>query len=739
MNTINTQDAPEFGPQAITAFMDDLTYIQAELQWIELRALRITAERRLVLLEDEEAPQQFQRNRYEDQSPRQLYAQSKRLREREEDQRTWIDDCRRVQTPGPPLALDALCERCNLDDFQRMIILLAVAPCFSQRYEALYGRVTGKDLIDSLTVEVAFTFAELTFADRVRRRSDFSARSPLIAQDLVTVEVNHRFRAAKDLLGADIEINRRTLGFVLGRNELADEFLEFSSVEEPRADLNAVVLDPGVKARLLSVVDQHEQYLIRRKAWGLDEVIQYGRGSMMLFYGPPGTGKTMTAHGIAHHIGKRILNVDIPTFLEHAEADRFLPGLFREARFQDAVLFFDECECLFASRRQGNQLMTLLLTELERFEGIAIFATNLPDVLDEAFARRLLLRLPFAEPDAAARAAIWQAHLPSTVPLALDVDLTVLAKNHELAGGYIKNAVLAAVAASVYAGSKEQLTMAQLDSAARDQSVRIGSAMDHITVPDARLSHVVLSEDNEKAVGELIAAARCHSTLSQRWHIGGQRMQGGLAALFYGPAGTGKTYCAEAIAGELNRPLRRVRSSTLLSKYVGDSERRLEAIFADARSEDSVLLIDEADSLLLKRGQGDNRHDRSLVNLLLDLIERHKGLVLLATNHAADLDEALERRLAYSIGFERPNAVQRAAIWRQVLPVSEYVESQVDLDAMADGYPLSGAEIKRVAMGAGVRAYNEDRSISQKDLEDFASQLDYQSRNTPIGFMGPRS
>ena len=80
----------------------------------------------------------------------------------------------------------------------------------------------------------------------------------------------------------------------------------------------------------------------------------------------------MTAHAIARHMGKRVLNVDIPTFMEHHDAERFLPGLFREARLQDAILFFDECEVLFGDRRAGNVLMTLLLTEIERFEGVAV-------------------------------------------------------------------------------------------------------------------------------------------------------------------------------------------------------------------------------------------------------------------------------------------------------------------------------------------------------------------------------
>ena len=105
------------------------------------------------------------------------------------------------------------------------------------------------------------------------------------------------------------------------------------------------------------------------------------------------------------------------------------------------MLFFDECETFFASRRSGNQLMSLLLTELERYEGVAVLATNLPDELDEALFRRLLVHVRFAPPRADARAEIWRQHLPPAAPLHSAVDLEALARRYALTGGQVKNAV----------------------------------------------------------------------------------------------------------------------------------------------------------------------------------------------------------------------------------------------------------------------------------------------------------
>ena len=110
----------------------------------------------------------------------------------------------------------------------------------------------------------------------------------------------------------------QTFQFRIGQPGLSDEFLQFSSLEEPRVELDQVVLPEADKRRILSVVDRHLEYLACRKAWGFDEVIRYGRGMLMLFHGKPGTGKTMTARGIARHLGRRVLNVDIQAFLDKA-------------------------------------------------------------------------------------------------------------------------------------------------------------------------------------------------------------------------------------------------------------------------------------------------------------------------------------------------------------------------------------------------------------------------------------
>ena len=632
------------------------------------------------------------------------------------------------------LSIDKICALYDLDEFERTTLLMAAAVVFSNQFIHLYGDFN--ENVPVLTVDTVFHYFELSFTDRIHRRKAFSSEGPLVKNDLITVEMHRRLTSPEELLEAQIRINNRTFALLIGETSILDQFMEFSSLEEPHSNFDQVVLDPADKNRILSVIERHDDYLHYRKEWGFDDVITYGRGVLMLFHGKPGTGKTMTAHAVAQKMGKRLLNVDIPTFMNHSEAERFLPALFREARIQNAMLFFDECEVLFASRGYGNTLMTTLLTELERFEGVAVLATNLPMLLDEALDRRILVKIRFPEPDREARRRIWEHHLPPQAPLADDIDLDELAERFEITGGYIKNAVLTAVAEAVHSGSDEpQISMQNLLDAARIQSRPILDEDSRALEPKTRLADVILPEPLKEQVQELIAAARHRRTILERWGIGDHLSYGkGVAALFYGDPGTGKTMCAESIAAELHRPLLVANVAALKSMFVGQTERNLSGLFREARAHNAVLFLDEADSLLMTRGAGHaSRHDDSIVNVILSEIERHNGVVLLATNRKDSLDPALARRITYTLRFTAPGPDLRARIWERLLPPSVPRDALIDIEALAR-LPLTGALIKDAVFKAAFRAANQNQPLSTQLLLEAGRQLLPQGNAKAIGF-----
>lgn len=734
-------------PSENLPYPDDLAYLQDELVWLSARAERVRCEQMLQRLAAGRAPV---RQAWQREAPAlsntELHRRVGVGRVAEETERARIDARLAAgRAQGRETALDRLCRIHRLVDLDRLVLLAAVAPILERRFEDLIGSLSRHGEGSTVTIEAALALADLDLGERLEAYQRFSPRAPLVAHDLIVARQVTAF-TPRDLMDVDLDLPNRTFELLVGRDGLRSDFESFSAIEVPRATMAQIVLPSAEKDRILAVVDKRDAVVAARRAWGLDDVITYGRGAMMLFHGPPGTGKTLTAHAVAHHMGLRVLTVDLPTFMAHAQANAFLPGLFREARVQNAVLFFDECETLFESRSRGNVLMTVLLTELEKFEGVAILATNMPEVLDAALERRLLVRVAFPPPDREARREIWRQHLPPTVPLARDVDLEVLADRFDLSGGYIKNAVLTATAEAVRTGGKRpKVTMAHLAAAAQAQTLRLSGtgASGRVIAPKATLADVMLPDGVREQVVELVDAARNRRTVLERWGIGRHLTHGrGVSALFSGPPGTGKTLCAEAVAGELSRPLTTGSASTLLSKWVGESEQNVAGLFSEARRTGAVVFLDEIDALLGERGDspaGQPRHEISLVNTLLTEIERFEGLVLLATNRPGALDAALERRLTYRLDFPFPDATLRAGIWRRLLPDTVPVAEPIDFEALGRAHALAGGHIKNAVFKAAFRAARGARPLTGSDL-DLAAREETDGRLRPrsatIGFAG---
>ena len=198
----------------------------------------------------------------------------------------------------------------------------------------------------------------------------------------------------------------------------------------------------------------------------------------------------------------------------------------------------------------------------------------------------------------------------------------------------------------------------------------------------------------------------------------------GVAILLYGPPGTGKTLAAEAIAGELGRTLWRLRTDQLLGKYVGETEKRIAAVFRAAREAGDVVLLDEADSLLASRDSLQQRWEVSATNLLLQEIERFPGVVVLTTNRDAALDPALERRLLARLEIGMPGPEEREQLWQRHLPPRAPRAADVDLPALARAYPLSGSNIRTAALLAVAKAASragDARLLTRTDLHDAAA------------------
>jgi SpoVK/Ycf46/Vps4 family AAA+-type ATPase len=228
----------------------------------------------------------------------------------------------------------------------------------------------------------------------------------------------------------------------------------------PERTLADVVLPPQTRRTLEQALAEVRNQTLIFSRWGLGERHTAGRGLAFNFAGPPGTGKTICAEAIAHALGMKLLVVD------YAEAESMWVGetpknivaAFRAAVEKNAVLFFDEADAIATRRsagtplphdRESNLTVNVLLRELEAFNGIVIFATNLAANFDRAFERRIRTHVLFEMPGVEERTRIWQLQIhPKKTPLASDVDFRLLAERYTVTGGDIKNAVIKAAAAA---------------------------------------------------------------------------------------------------------------------------------------------------------------------------------------------------------------------------------------------------------------------------------------------------
>ena len=193
----------------------------------------------------------------------------------------------------------------------------------------------------------------------------------------------------------------------------------------------------------------------------------------------------------------------------------------------------------------------------------------------------------------------------------------------------------------------------------------------------------------------------------------------GLKVLFAGESGTGKTMAAQVLAAELGLELFRVDLATIVSKYIGETEKNLDRIFSAADGSNAILFFDEADALFGKRSEVSDSHDRYAnieVAYLLQKMEGYVGAVILATNFRSNIDDAFLRRLDFVVDFPFPEADDRRRIWELLLPDQAPVADDVDLDFLATRFKLSGGGIRNCSLAAAFIAAEENGAIAMEHL-----------------------
>jgi SpoVK/Ycf46/Vps4 family AAA+-type ATPase len=223
---------------------------------------------------------------------------------------------------------------------------------------------------------------------------------------------------------------------------------------EPKWTMDNVCVDDEVRAQIMSTLTiiKHRDKLFDE--WGLTQVFKDGRSIVLNFFGPPGTGKTMMAEAIANYLGKRVYSVNYSELESKfvGETPKNIVSVFEKAKDENAVVVFDEADSFLGKRLTNvtqsadygvNVTRSVMLMEIEKFDGVVIFTTNLISNYDEAFKRRILANIEFKMPDADARTQIWKAHISSKYPIHAEITYEMLGQKYDgISGADIKDMLL---------------------------------------------------------------------------------------------------------------------------------------------------------------------------------------------------------------------------------------------------------------------------------------------------------
>ena len=643
--------------------------------------------------------------------------------------------------------MEVMAKTFGLSRMEVDIIMMAFAVTTTSKFERL-GRTNGFSSSRCDEVHDFLVMLAHTPAARLKLKPHFGPGAAIVQNSFISLCGS--CESETDFLRQDIEINRRLVAQIQGVMEPDDSILAFSKLITPTEDLDLVVYPEDKKKELVNLIRNRKNFARNRTEWGLDKLVNYGFGTTILMSGQPGTGKTLMVHAVAKALGMKLLQVNVPAlFRNHGSPDDHFRLVMREGSLQqqDTIIFFDEADELFGDRRM-NGMMPTILREFERFSGVCILATNMKQVLDDALDRRILLKMDFELPDATARKAIWERHLPKTLPLADDIDTAELAMKFAFSGGYIKNAVILACQRLAMKDSKCQITQADLMDAAQTQRTSQLERLTERVVPSTKLENVILTEEQKTAIQDIIFEYRNKSIVFNDFGFKEIVPYGkATIAIFHGPSGSGKTMAAEAICHELGLNLLNVSPSHLISKYVGESSRNIAELFEKAQKEEAALMFDECESLFASRSDGSHnpgveRDNNQQTATLLRSIERFDGLVILTSNHVTgnNMDSAFARRIRHHVAFTAPDNSMRAEIWRKHFPAAAPIDKDIDFGKLAEDYEFTGGVIKQIALKAAFRAVKERSNITEKIIRELCEYecgnnlVGYRKKAAPMGF-----
>jgi SpoVK/Ycf46/Vps4 family AAA+-type ATPase len=616
---------------------------------------------------------------------------------------------------GIYLSLPQLTKLFRLTPAEEQVIMICFAPEFELKYERVYAYL--QDDISRRKVSVDLIVRLLCSSDeeRIRLRPVFSPQAILFSSNIL------RYHDADEqhLPARTIKLDDEIANYLLGIAEVDREIATCTRLFHPGEAQPALESTDERRVKLSEITIRHFSD-------------QEAQPDKLIFHlhGFDGVGRKSLAGGICTQLRVLMLVVDVRELLERSQnVSGTLRKIFREGILRPAAIYLDHFDKLLEDELRSSTLLRALLSCINDFSWLTFIATDKPWEPAGLFQQHRFFAVELPLPDVTTRAELWSV-LAEGQGIDLDaVSCAELAAKFRLSPGQMKNALTTARDQAHLRADGSAITVADLYSGCRAQSNQRLGTLSRKLRPSFKWSDIVLPANSLAQLREICGQMKHRRTVYGSWGFGAKHSLGlGLCVLLYGPSGTGKTMAVEVIANELDLDAYKIDLSTVVSKYIGETEKNLNRLFHEAETSNAILFFDEADALFGRRSEVKDAHDRYAnieINYLLQRMEEFRGLAILATNQRKNIDEAFFRRMHFAVEFPFPDQADRLAIWKQHFPPAAPVSSDIDFNFLAGQFNVAGGNIKNIVVNAAFLAAANSGVIGMKQLVQ-ATQREFQ-------------
>ncbi len=600
--------------------------------------------------------------------------------------------------------------RCfNLTEFEYQVLVICLAPLIDNRYEKFYAYLQNDMNKKNPSVDLILNLVCHSLEEKLAARDYLALQARLIKFRLLEFCDNGNDKRAS-LLSKQLKASERIAEYLLGSRFIDSELESVAELYYSQQELSGIILPEIVKDQLIKFIKTFK-----------NQDIENRQNILFSFYGPYGVGRQDASGAISRELGLPLLIIDLEAILNlELPFKQTLELAFRESALLPTALYFKNVDAIFSSNENPYKKELFLRTVNEN-SWLSFISSNKALEVQGQLPKQRFIQVEFMVPDYTQRQQLWRLHLNGRYPMSEEVDLNALAGKFNFTLGQIRDAAATARNRALWRSPENgQINIHDLYEGCRAQSNQKLKTLAHKIKPKYKWKDIVLPSDQMAQLREITNHVKYKHVVYGDWGFDRKLSLGkGLNVLFSGPSGTGKTMTAEIMANELNLDLYKIDLSTVVSKYIGETEKNLNKIFKEAETSNAILFFDEADALFGKRSEVKDAHDRYAnieIGYLLQKMDEYTGVVILATNLRKNMDEAFVRRMRFTIDFPFPEEEYRLSIWQNIFPKETPLEKNIDYKFLARKFKVSGGNIKNIALAAAFYAADDGLIVTMEHV-----------------------